>query len=94
MKNKARFHPLVSEDLFFTAMTCYEDISSELANRFRDATNQRLDSIVMLPESYAEEFPPLRVAKIAHFPYVITFEITEQDIHILGVYHSASDPES
>ena len=51
MANKLVFHPHIPDDVV-AAVTYYEEISSELANRFWEQVNRRLDDISARPEHF------------------------------------------
>lgn len=88
-----RFHPLVADDLR-TATSWYDGISKELGNRFRDAANARFDDVETRPESFGLIDEGVRAALIGKFPYLIVFEVAGSAAEILGIYHSASNPET
>lgn len=91
MADPLRFHPLVADDL--KAAACwYDNISTELGNRFRVAVDSRFNDIEIRPESFGMIDPPWRVARVERFPYLIIFEYSARAIEVVGVFHSASDP--
>lgn len=92
MARSRRYHPLVADDLA-NAVGHYDEVSVELGNRFRDAIRERLESITDFPESYACIKEGLRAAMTGRFPYVILYEIHDEAVAILGVFHAASDQE-
>lgn len=91
MAEQLRFHPLVAEDLK-AAVGWYDDISPGLGDRFRIAVEQRFDSVAEFPESFGIVFQNARAARISVFPYLLLFEYLMDAVHILGVFHSASNP--
>jgi plasmid stabilization system protein ParE len=91
MAEQLRFHPLVAEDLK-AAVGWYDDISPGLGDRFRIAVEQRFDSVAEFPESFGIVFQNARAARISVFPYLLLFEYLMDVVHILGVFHSASNP--
>ena len=84
-----RYHPLVADDLA-AAVGYYDDVSINLGNRFRDSIRDRLESITEYPESYGCIHEQIRAAMTNRFPYVILFELRENVVGILGVFHAAS----
>jgi hypothetical protein len=92
MPDRLRFHPLVALDLS-AAIRWYGDISGGLGNRFRELVDSRFDDIEARPGRFGFAFDDVRFARVRRFPYVILFRETEQKVTILGVFHSASDPE-
>ena len=91
MADRLRFHPLVAEDLR-EATRWYDEISVDLGNRFRSQVNARFDDIAERPESFAIAFDDVHFARIQRFPYLVLFRNLGDVIHLLGVFHSASDP--
>lgn len=92
MAKPLRFHPDVAKDLE-SAANWYDAISTELGNRFRATVDAGFDAVESRAESFGFVDRPLRAARINRFPYLILFELTENTIEVLGVFHSASNPE-
>lgn len=91
MASTLRFHPQVVDDLT-RAIDWYDERSGGLGDRFRAAVDDRLDAVSQSPERFGKSFHDLRVARLARFPYVVTFRIRGDVIHIAGIFHAASDP--
>ena len=91
MARRLVFHPSIPDDLA-GAVGYYEDISTVLANRFRDQVNRRLNEIVDNPESFPLDLAPVRFAKIERFPYIVFFAVNEFMVSILAIVHGRSDP--
>ena len=92
MAEPLRFHPLVADDLE-AAAKWYDDISIELGNRFRASVDSRFDAVELRPESFGMVDPALRPARVNRFPFLIVFEHSRIATEVLGVFHSASDPD-
>jgi len=92
MAERLRFHPLMVSDLR-NAIRWYDDISVELGNRFRKSVDGRFDAITQRPESFAFAFEEVRFIRLRRFPYLVLFRLHQNAIHVLGIFHSASDPE-
>ncbi len=92
MADPLRLHPLVADDLA-AATRWYDDISTDLGNRFRQAVDSRLDAVELRPESFGRVQDELRAARVAGFPYLIVFKCHGAFTNILGVFHSAADQE-
>ena len=90
MAKTRRYHPLVADDLA-TAVTSYDDISIALGNRFRAAVRDRIEAVTDRPESFGRIREECRAAMLDQFPYVVVFELQNQAVEILGVFHAASD---
>jgi len=91
MAELLRFHPLVADDLE-AAANWYDNISPELGIRFRAAIDSRLDAVELRPESFGVVDPPLRASRVERFPYLIVFEHSQMATDVMGVFHTASDP--
>ena len=91
MAEPLRFHPLVADDLE-AAANWYDNISPELGIRFRAAIDSRLDAVELRPESFGAVDPPLRASRVERFPYLIVFEHSLMATDVMGVFHTASDP--
>ncbi|EKK03899.1 plasmid stabilization system [Rhodopirellula baltica SH28] len=91
MAEPLRFHPLVANDLE-AAANWYDDISIELGDRFWASIDSRFDAVELRPESFGMVDPPLHAAIVNRFSYLIVFEHSRNAIDVLGVFHSASDP--
>lgn len=87
-----RLHRLFPADLA-TATAYYDNISTELGNRFRDSVRDRLGSIVDRPESYGVVRNPLRAALIDGFPYLLLFCVIGSTVYVAGLYHASSNPD-
>ena len=93
MTHELRFHRAASHDLA-NALDYYDQISSELATRFRNNANKKFDSIVEQPESFPLDVLQIRYAKIKRFPYLIFFIVKPKYVLVLAVVHGASNPET
>ena len=91
MIRKLIFEPHVPDDLAI-ALDYYESITVELANRFRQQVDDRLDDIAERPESFPFDIDPIRFAKLERFPYLIFFVVKPNFISILAIVHGSSDP--
>jgi plasmid stabilization system protein ParE len=85
-----RYHPMVAADLS-DATSFYDEISTDLGNRFRDAVRERLRDAADRPESFGRIHNEMRAAVLDRFPYVMLFENRQDNVAILGVFHAASD---
>lgn len=92
MNDSLRFHSLVPSDLA-AAISWYEEISPNLANRFRQAVGAAFEKIKAQPLIYGIAFDDVRLVRVSRFPYLVQFRMRGGTAHILGVFHSASDPE-
>jgi len=92
MADRLRFHPLVPTDLS-AAISWYDQISDRLGTDFRLAVEARFDEIETQPDRFAIAFDDIRITRVKRFPYLILFREHQARIQVLGVFHSASDPQ-
>ena len=50
------------------------------------------DAITRFPELYAVEFEGLRLGPVRRFPYAVAYRLDDDQITVVAVYHTASDP--
>ena len=93
MARLLRYHPSVADDIS-SAIDWYEGRSAGLGERFRSAVAARLDDIERTPDMFPRAFDDLdyRFARIPKFPYLVLYHVRARSAHVLGVFHSASDP--
>ena len=70
----------------------YESKSIGLGERFLDNLDLYFDRIQNFPEHYQIKRKPYREAFVKKFPFVIVFEILENEIVIYAVFHSSRNP--
>ena len=87
-----RFHPHIESDLR-EAIGWYSGISADLANRFRAMVNSSLDEIAKNSTLYPTVFDDVRFFRVRAFPYLVQYRVVNDIPYILGVFHSASDPD-
>lgn len=92
MVDRLRIHPLVPSDLR-EAIDWYDNISLSLGNRFREMVDARFDDIARYPDHFGHAFDGIQFARIDRFPYIVLFRDMGDVVHVLGVFHGASDPE-
>ena len=92
MSDHLRFHPQIPSDLA-EAITHYESISADLANRFRGAVSSALKQIREFPEMYAVVFDDVRIVRAGRFPYVVQYKIKNNIPYILAVFYSSTNPK-
>ncbi len=93
MAETLRYHPRVPDDIS-AGIDWYEEQSLGLGERFRSAVDARFDDILGAPEMFPRAFDDLdhRFARIPKFPYLVLYRVRGDVVHVLGVFHSASDP--
>ena len=88
---RLRFHKAIPGDLV-NALDYYAEVSPELASRFRENVDSRLDEIMKHPPMFPFDIPPIRFAKIDRFPYLIFFVERSDIVSVIAIVHGASDP--
>ncbi len=92
MTDQLRFHPQVPHDLA-DAIGWYDEISTDLANQLRAAVQDAFAKIRDEPLSYGIIFHDVRLVRVPGFPYLVQYRIQFEVPRVLGVFHSASNPE-
>ena len=92
MGEPLRFHPAVAHDLT-TATRWYDEISDALGSRFRHAVSVRLDTIEKNPQLYGRVQGDIRAARVSGFPFIIAFVNNDRATEIIGIFHTATDPD-
>lgn len=89
-----RFHPLVVQDIQ-KAHDWYEEQAIGLGERFYVDVDARFDDIQQQPDRFGRAFEGMdfRFAKLQKFPYLILFRTRKKMIEIVGVFHTASNPD-
>lgn len=92
MTHKAIYRPAARKE-FNEAVDWYAERSVAVAERFVDAVTRTLDHIEQRPELYAKVLINVREALVQGFPYCIYYEVEEQWIDVIAVFHTSRDPE-
>ena len=66
-----------------------EDLDLE----FMDSVDEALTLVVRNPYLYPIVYRNLRRAVIRRFPFAIFFDVREDEIQVIAVFHSRRDPE-
>jgi len=88
------YHPLISQD-FCEAFNWYEAKSFHLAQRFSREVFAKFDAIEEQPNFYGHAFSEenYRFARLRKFPYLVIFRLKDGYLDILGLFHTASNPQ-
>lgn len=83
-----------AEEDILIAYDYYNGIYGNLSQKFVTMLEATLAQIVQNP-FYQIKFQNIRCLKIKNFPYTVHYIIDEKydEVHILAVVHSASDPD-
>jgi toxin ParE1/3/4 len=88
MARALRYHPLFDCDVR-EAAGWYDRRASGLGDTFVDLVSQAVAEIIADPERFAPAQTECRYIRVSRFPYVILFDVTDVEILLLGVLHTA-----
>ena len=91
MAHSLRYHVLYDCDVR-QAAAYYERRSPDIAIAFVDAIDDRTANVIASPSHFAIAFDSVRFARVRRYPYLVLFELDDDELRIYGVFHSASDP--
>jgi plasmid stabilization system protein ParE len=93
MANALQLHPLAYQDAR-EAVAWYTAISPQLGKRFTTALKTAFAGVKERPQlcAFIRQKRQTRFAKLKKFPYFLMFRWEDEVVHILGVFHSASNP--
>jgi len=60
---------------------------------FVSLVRECVEDLLLVPGRFAEELPGVRYARLRRFPYVVLFDLTDTELLILGVLHTARSSE-
>jgi plasmid stabilization system protein ParE len=92
MEYKIELFPIAVEELEKSALW-YESHSPGLGRRFINTIYEAFDSIALAPEAYAQKRARYREFVVDKFPYVIVYEIVDDMIYVLHVFHTSRNPK-
>ena len=92
MIDEVRFHPDIPNDLA-AAIKWYDDISPDVGNRFRDAVSDAFLKVSQQPLLYGYLFDDVRGLRVEAFPYLVQYCLKSDVPFVLGVFHTASNPD-
>ena len=92
MAKALRYHPLFECDVR-EAAGWYDRRSPGLGNVFVDLVSEGVAEIIADPERFAVGPTGCRYMRIPRFPYVVLFDLAEEEILMFGVLHTARSPE-
>ena len=71
----------------------YEENKPGLGERFLDTLEYYFDRVQKYPEHYQVKRKPYREAFIKDFPYLIVYEIIEENVIVYAVFNTHLDPK-
>ena len=70
----------------------YEACSEGLGEQFLDVLDEYYVTKLRNPKLYAKKYKDMRQALIKKFPYVIIYEIENDDVVVYAVFNASRDP--
>jgi plasmid stabilization system protein ParE len=67
---------------------------ADLDLEFMECIDDALSRVVRNPNSSPIVYRTLRRVVVRRFPFAIFYEVTEDEIQVIAVFHSRRDPES
>lgn len=92
MDRRVRYHPLFDCDVR-EAARWYDRRSPGLGDAFVEAVRRRTDDVIADPERFATSPAGCRYIRLPRFPYVLLFDVIEDELLMLGVLHTARSME-
>lgn len=88
-----RFTPDADAELV-EARQWYAHQRADLDLEFMEHIDDALLRVVRNPNLYPIVYRTLRRVVVRRFPFAIFYEVTEDEIQVIAVFHSRRDPES
>ena len=95
MRAKIKYAFFVKEDIK-EAVNWYNKAQNGLGTRFLKNVKEKINSVAENPETIQIRYNYVRIAVVNTFPYTIHFQfnIQQNTILILGIFHSSKNPEN
>ena len=82
----------VAQNEYDDAADWYESRRTGLGVRFVAALQQVIQVISDQPERYPEVWPGVREAPVQGWPYCVYYQVHDDHVMVIAVFHSARDP--
>jgi hypothetical protein len=92
MANKLRYHPLFDCDVREAAQW-YDRRSEGLGNAFVEVVRQTVSDVIKDPHRFALSVAGCRYSRVLRFPYVVLFDLVDDELLMLAVLHTARSME-
>jgi len=88
MDRRVRYHPLFDCDVR-EAADWYDKRAAGLGDAFAETVRQCAAKIIADPERFAKLSMGCRYHRLKRFPYVLLFDLVDDELLMLGVLHTA-----
>ena len=92
MDRSVRYHPLFDCDVR-EAAGWYDRRSPGLGDRFVNVVRQCVAEVIADPQRFAISPSGCRYIRVPRFPYVVLFDVTDEELLLIGVLHTARSME-
>ncbi len=92
MDRRLRYHPLFDCDVR-EAAAWYDRRARGLGEIFISKVESRIAEVIADPNRFARTSTGCRFVRIPRFPYIVLFEVVDDEIIFLGVMHTARSVE-
>jgi plasmid stabilization system protein ParE len=83
--------PAALEDID-VGMKYYNSKADDLGYRFADDIEDNIESIRLAPFAFAKRYNEVRCKLLKTFPYIILYNIQQQQIQILRIFNTYQNP--
>lgn len=87
-----RYHPLFDRD-FIEAANWYDMRSAGLGDAFSMNVARAVENLASDPTRFSPTLSGLRYCRVDRFPYVVLFNVINDEVFLLGVLHTARSYE-
>jgi len=71
----------------------YSNQRADLDLEFMESLDDALSRIVRDPQLYPIVYRNLRRAVLRRFPFAVFYEVTDDEVQVVAIFHSRRDPE-
>jgi plasmid stabilization system protein ParE len=72
----------------------YENQRQGLSYDFELCLEAGIDEVLRNPEAFQKRYKQVKIRFISRFPYVIHYVFIENEITVIGVFHSSRSPKN
>ncbi len=92
MDKNVQFHPLFAVDIS-DAGAWYESRSPGLGHHFCEAVRDSIAPVIADPQKHTFIDPHIRYREVKKFPYLVLFEVNDEQLCMYAVIHAARSPD-